>query len=378
MHFVDVTMFCAAEGGGVRTYLAAKSEWLARHTRIQHTIVGPGPCSGYDHSSYVSVPGMTIPNTNGYRLPISGRIASRVLQHLQPDLIEVGDASQFAWAALRVKRKTNVPVVAFYHSDLVQIAEKRFGAFAGRAVAHYASSLYRQFDLVLAPSQLMVQRLHDLGVERVRRQPLGVDTSIFSPEQRDETFRARLGLPRDARLLVYAGRFTREKKLPLLMEAIQRLGDPYYLVMVGSGKMPEHSPRLIHLPFQCDLRILASVIASCDVLVHPGDQETFGLVVLEAMACGIPVLGVAAGGVAELVTGDTGLLVQPGSAAALMEGLKNMYDCDRAQLGANGRRIMLEKYDWNLIVPQLVAQYANLFAAHERAELEAGLSYAAE
>ncbi|HJW55978.1 MAG TPA: glycosyltransferase [Burkholderiaceae bacterium] len=379
MHFVDVTMFCAAEGGGVRTYLAAKSEWLARNTRIRHTIVGPGPCGGgCSSSSFVSVPGITIPNTNGYRLPLSGRIASRVLQRLQPDLIEVGDACQFAWAALRVKHKIDVPVVAFYHSDLVQIAEQRFGAAAGRAVAYYASSLYRQFDLVLAPSQLMVQRLHHLGVKRVKHQPLGVDTSMFTPKRRDETFRARLGLPENARLLVYAGRFTREKKLPLLMEAVQRLGDPYYLLMVGSGKMRERSPRLIHLPFQRDPHVLASVIASCDVMVHPGDQETFGLVVLEAMACGIPVLGVAAGGVAELVSSDTGLLVRPGSAAALAEGLEALYEGDLAQLGANGRRRTLEKYDWNLIVPQLVAQYANLFAAHERAELEAGLSYAAE
>ena len=98
----------------------------------------------------------------------------------------------------------------------------------------------------------------------------------------------------------------------MLLEAVHRLGHPYMLLMVGSGMHVPASPRLIQLPFQRNPEALASILASCDLLVHPGDQETFGLVVLEAMACGIPVVGMAAGGVAELVDSDTGLLVTPG------------------------------------------------------------------
>jgi alpha-1,6-mannosyltransferase len=124
--------------------------------------------------------------------------------------------------------------------------------------------------------------------------------------------------------------------------------------------------------------MLAGLIASCDVLVHPGDQETFGLVVLEAMACGIPVVGIAAGGVAELVDDDTGLLVKPGCAKALAQGIAEVYGKDLAAMGANGRRKVLQNYDWNIIVPQLMAHYAKLFAADRRAELEAEASYVVE
>jgi alpha-1,6-mannosyltransferase len=298
------------------------------------------------------------------------------LRDLEPDLIEVGDPCTFAWAALRAKREMNVPVVAYYHSDLLQIFEKRFGAFARDAVAKYIGWLYRRFDLVFAPSKLMVARLNELGVERVRHQPLGVDTTIFSPERHDNGLRARLGLPRNTRLLIYAGRFTREKKLHVLIDAMQRLGERYYLIMVGNGPELPQSPRVIRLPFQRDPRALASIIASCDVLVHPGDQETFGLIALEAMACGIPVVGVAAGGIGELVDQDTGLLVRPGCAEAMAEGIAAIYGSNLAHLGENGRRRAVEIYDWSIIVPQLVAQYASLLAARERAELEAGLSYA--
>lgn len=376
MHIVDITMFYAAEAGGVRTYLTAKTEWLMRRTRIRHTVVGPGEEQEDCPASFIGVPSVSIPCANGFRMPLSIRRAARILRDLEPDLIEVGDPCTFAWAALRAKREMNVPVVAYYHSDLLQIFEKRFGTFARDAVAKYIGWLYRRFDLVFAPSKLMVARLNELGVERVRHQPLGVDTTIFSPERHDNGLRARLGLPRNTRLLIYAGRFTREKKLHVLIDAMQRLGERYYLIMVGNGPELPQSPRVIRLPFQRDPRALASIIASCDVLVHPGDQETFGLIALEAMACGIPVVGVAAGGIGELVDQDTGLLVRPGCAEAMAEGIAAIYDSNLARLGENGRRRAVEIYDWSIIVPQLVAQYASLLAARERAELEAGLSYA--
>jgi alpha-1,6-mannosyltransferase len=378
VHIVDITMFYAAEAGGVRTYLTAKTEWLMRRTRIRHTVVGPGEEQEDCPASFIGVPSVPIPHGNGFRMPLSIRRAAHILRDLEPDLIEVGDPYTFAWAALRIKRDMNVPVVAYYHSDLLQIVEQRFGASARDTVSRYVAWLYRRFDLVFAPSRLMVDRLSELGIERVRHQPLGVDTTIFSPERRDTGLRAKLGLSGNARLLIYAGRFTREKKLHVLIDAVQQLGEPYYLLMVGNGPELPQSSRVIRIPFQRDPCMLASLIASCDMLVHPGDQETFGLIVLEAMACGIPVIGVAAGGVAELIDGDTGLLVPPGSAAEMAEGIAALYRDDLGRLGENGRRRALDTYDWRLIVPQLVAQYASLLAARERAELEAGLSYATE
>lgn len=378
MHLVDLTMFYPAETGGVRTYLSAKSNWLAQRTRIDHTVVAPAPIlgGGSGKTAFVSVPSVPIPYSNGYRMPLSALMAARVLRRLQPDLIEVGDPYQFAWAALRVKKEMNVPAVAFYHSDLPQLVEQRFGRSAQRAAIRYISHLYSQFDLVLAPSAVMARRLLSMGVHQVRHQPLGVDTSVFRPERKDDQLRARLGLPNHTRLLIYAGRFTREKKLALLIGAVERLGDPYHLIMVGSGGRPPSSARVTYFPFQKNPAALAGLIGGCDLLVHPGDQETFGLVVLEAMACGIPVVGMAAGGVQELIDCDTGLLVQPGSASALAAGIADIYQRDLQEMGRNARRKMLEKYDWNMIIPQVMQQYASLLAVHQRAELDEGGAYA--
>jgi alpha-1,6-mannosyltransferase len=386
VHLVDITMFYAAQGGGVSTYLAAKAKWLNGRSRIIHSIVAPAQTNRAnadetDYSqelNYVRVPSFPIPGNSGYRMPLSPAIGAGVLRRLQPDLIEVGDPYQSAWAALRIKHESDIPVVAFYHSDLPQLAGQRFGANAQALATRYLTHLYRQCDLVLAPSGVMLQRLQAMGLRHVLHQPLGVDTKIFSPRCRDWQLRTRLGLGPDSRLLVYAGRFTREKKLPLLIQAVELLGAPYHLLLVGGGEQLPYSPHYTCLPFQNGPAQLARLLASCDLLVHAGDSETFGLVVLEAMACGIPVLGVAAGGVGELVDADTGMLVAPNDAALLAEGICALFEQDLPALGANARRKMLEKYDWDIIVPQLITHYAGLLASHQRAELEAGAAYATE
>ena len=95
---------------------------------------------------------------------------------------------------------------------------------AGERIARYVARLGEAFDLVLAPSRALQRRLIDSGVRHVLYQPLGVDTATFHPRARDECWRAGLGIPAGARLLLYAGRFAPEKNMPQLEAAIQRLG----------------------------------------------------------------------------------------------------------------------------------------------------------
>jgi alpha-1,6-mannosyltransferase len=130
------------------------------------------------------------------------------------------------------------------------------------------------------------------------------------------------------------------------------------------------------VPFKRDQRQLARLLASCDLLVHPGDCETFGLIVLEAMACGLPVVGTAGGGVAELVDEQTGILAQPNSAASLAEAIDTIYARDLAQIGVNARRKAADHFDWNQILPQLLTRYGSLLAGGERAALALESIYA--
>lgn len=368
MHLVDITMFYAAEGNGVSTYLNAKARWLARHSRVRHTILSPNVDSGGEAPALVRVPAVALPGINGFRMPTSVRAPARLLHQARPDLIEVGDAGHSAWAALRLRRRLGVPAIAFYHSDLPRLVRPRFGQTAEQATCKYLAHLYRQFDLVLAPSRAMVEQLHEIGVPDARHQPLGIDSSVFDPRRRVETLRAHLRLPANARLLVYAGRFTPEKKLHLLIDAVRKLGRPYHLLMIGGGAELPRYPQITYIPFKRNQRQLARLLASCDVLVHPGDCETFGLIVLEAMACGLPVVATSGGGVAELVDDRTGILAAPNSVDSLAGAIEAVYARKLAELGANARRKAAEYYDWNEILPQVMRRYQAVLGTRERDE----------
>jgi alpha-1,6-mannosyltransferase len=371
MHLVDITMFYAAEGGGVSTYLNAKAHWLARRSLVRHTIMSPNvETCGDGVSALVRIPAAGLPGFHGYRMPLSVAAPARLLAAARPDLVEAGDAGHCAWAALRMRKRHDIPAVAFYHSDLPRLVQPRFGRWIARGACKYLANLYRQFDLVLAPSRVMVQQLEALGVRGAVHQPLGIDSSIFRPQRRDETLREHLGLDPDSRLLVYAGRFTPEKKLDVLVEAVRRLGERYHLIMVGAGvDAPPRCAQITHIPFKRDQRQLARLLASCDLLVHPGDCETFGLIVLEAMACGLPVVATNGGGVAELVDRETGILAEPNSVDSLAGAIEAIYQRDMARMGQAARRKAAEHYDWNEILPQVLGRYDSLLAGYQRAQL---------
>jgi alpha-1,6-mannosyltransferase len=385
MHLVDITMFYAAEGGGVSTYLNAKAHWLARRSRAQrtflrHTIMSPNVDTRDDgDAALIRIPAAGLPGFHGYRMPLSVSAPVRLLASTRPDLVEAGDAGHCAWAALRMRKHFDVPAVAFYHSDLPSLVQPRLGRWIARGTCRYLANLYRQFDLVLAPSRVMVQQLEAIGVQGAVHQPLGIDSTVFHPQRRDAALRAQLGLDPDSRLLVYAGRFTPEKKLDVLVEAVGKLGKPYHLLLVGGGDaLPETiapAPWLTHMPFKRAQRQLARLLASADVLVHPGDCETFGLIVLEAMACGLPVVAVDGGGVAELVDTGTGILARPNSADSLAGAIEAIYQGDMAAMGQAARRKAAAHYDWNAILPQVLGRYDGLLAGHRRAPYAEGRVY---
>ncbi|HCE07680.1 MAG TPA: hypothetical protein DIT28_02340 [Oxalobacteraceae bacterium] len=370
-------MFYAAQGGGVSTYLNAKMRWLTRQSGIQHTIISPSVPSSNSALSVLSLPSFSLPGVPRYRFPQSVGAAAHLLRTLQPDLIEIGDAGPCAWAALKAKRALRVPVVATYHSDLPQLIESRFGSAVSQLARKYLVQLYRRCDMLLAPSNMMVQQLAMMGLPDAIHQPLGIDSTVFCPQHYDSTLREQLGIPRDSRLLIYAGRFTREKKLDVLIDAVSRLGPPYHLLLVGDGAVLPRTSQTTFIEFVRSARSLARLLASCDVLVHPGDCETFGLIVLEAMACGLPVVGTSAGGVAELVDDSTGILVTPNCAASLSEGIEAIFQNDLAVMGANARNKACSRYDWDRIMPQLLHRYASVLATPQRAELETELAFAA-
>ncbi len=381
-HLLDATMFWNASGGVRRYVLAKRTHLHTQRPAWRHTIANPTP----DAADQLRIPGWPLPGSGGsYRLPWQRTATARLLAAAQPSLIEAADPYRLGWAALDAAQQRGVPAVAFCHSNLDQLARSalgggRAGALAARAARRYAVHLYRHFDLVLAPSEAMAAHLRDWGVPRVQRQPLGVDGAVFHPDRADPAWRAALGLPAAARLLVFAGRFASEKNLSVLVDAVQRLGPRYWLLAIGAGPDVPSGERVIRHPLQPDAALLATALASSDVFVHAGAQETFGLSVLEALACGTPVVARAAEGLAELVDARVGLGVASGRAEAFAEAIAAVCAQPRAALSA-AARARAESHAWDRVLPGLWRRYDRLIgddtmAAEALDALDASSSHA--
>jgi len=356
MHVVDSTMFYARASGGVRTYLAAKRRCMAALPGVTHSLVVPGARDGFE-DGLRTVAAPALPFGQGYRFPLRRGPWAQALVELAPDLIEAGDPYTPAWAALDAGRRLDVPVIAFCHSDLPRLLALRLGR-AGAGIARaYVAALYRRFDRVLAPSRVVARGLSALGLTRVHVQPLGVDLERFHPRHRDFGLRREVAVGEGTRLLVFAGRASREKNLPLLLRAAARLGPAYRLLLVGPH-MPRRVPDNVTVlrGFQAPATV-ARLLASADALVHAGDRETFGLVVLEAMASGIPVVGVRAGAVAELVPPGCGVLAAPGSAESLAAAVREVFAADPRGMGRAARRHAAACHGWDGVVDGLLGHY---------------------
>lgn len=357
-HLVDTTLFYSPTSGGVKRYLHAKHAWLAAHSRWQHTLLVPGEKDRTERGGVCTLAGRPVPGSFNYRLPLDPRRWLRLLDALQPDLIEAGDAFHPAWAAWRLARRRGIPLAAFYHSNLPQIISRRFGGrLSERALGRYVSWLYARFDVVFAPSRLMCDLLDGLGVHHAVHQPLGVDAEVFQPQRRGAWLRQRLGLLPQARVLVYAGRFAGEKNVPVLLEAFARLGSPYHLLLIGGDREGRPSANVTMLPYRRDSVELAQWLASADALVHAGTRETFGLVLLEAMACGRPVVAARAGAVPEFVDEKVGMLAEPGSGPGMAAAIAGLYERDIAELGANARARVLRRFTWQRAFHGQMATY---------------------
>ena len=360
LHLLDTTLFFSPTSGGVRRYLLSKHAWLGRHGALTHTLVVPGPTTKGTVGDVIEFASPRIPFGAGYRCPWRLAGLRGLLAEIEPDLIEAGDPYHVGWQAAWVANSLGIVSVAFCHSDFVGLLANRLGRLTGQVAAHYLRALYSRFDLVLAPSRIVAERLDASGISRVEVQPLGVDGGIFHPGRADHALRASLGLSPGTRLLTFAGRLAPEKNVRDLYAMVEHLGHPYHLLVIGGAHAARPSARITVLPYQREPDRLAAWLASSDVIVHAGRRETFGLVALEAMACARPVVVYGAGALPEIVDSRVGQVAPDRGPQALAAAVEDVFARDPCALGVVARRRVLERYTWERIFNQELRHYAAL------------------
>jgi alpha-1,6-mannosyltransferase len=213
----------------------------------------------------------------------------------------------------------------------------------------------------------MAPKLRALGVDRIESVPCGVDIATFNPGQRDSKFRQRLGIPPDRKILLYVGRLSPEKEIDLLLRAYACLSaQDYTLLIVGDGPESEavkrHCAGHRGVKYLGSHRKLARVYASSDVFIMPCRNETFGMATMEALASGLPVVGIAEGASRDLITPEIGALGRPGDGQDLANKISAVAQWNLELVRERCQAYAATRYSWESVFARYFEIYRNLIS----------------
>ena len=391
MKICDLTQFYSPRSGGVKRYVHEKIAFIEAHRPAdEHVLIVPGARSDVttnERSRIYSISSPLLSRATQYRALLNLRAVEEIVDRERPDIIESADPYQIGWKATALRRVHDIPTVAFYHSHFAEsylrrpaeLLGKEIGAALIRGAQHYARKLYNRFDATLVPSPGLATVLTNWGVQNIRVVDLGVNTTVFRPESRDQVrIRSAHGIPAEAVVLLYVGRLAQEKNTHTLFDAFALLASrrpgAFHLVVVGDG---QQRPQLRELtsstgsvtwrPYCTESAELAQLYRMADIFVHPGMQETFGLVTIESQACGTPVLGISGSSMQRIVLHDQQCWARENTAAALVDAIEAMSEQDYAALGRTAADLVAERYAWPRVFDRLFCIYREVCENYKRA-----------
>lgn len=294
------------------------------------------------------------------------RAARDIDRSLPLQLIHAHTAYPDGFAAVRVGRALKLPVVVTLHGGDVNV---HFQRYLWRRLGLWALS---RADRVIAVSESLRRKVveeYRMSAAKVTVIPNGVDVTRFQPMTRAEALRG-LELDSHAARVLYVGAINESKGMRYLLKAAKRVTEslhrPIEFVLVGEGEYGEGARTLTR-----ELGIASAVnfvgkrpnseiplwINASDLLVLPSLSEGFGVALIEAMACGKPVVATRCGGPDDIVRPDTGILVPPGDEAALAEALREILSGERQFDPQRVRQRALDNYAYDGVVSRILEVY---------------------
>ena len=274
-----------------------------------------------DGPSTLLVGGLPIPGYPGLRFGLPARrLLRRHWMADRPDVVQVVTEGPLGTSAVAAARELRLPVVTEFHTNFHAYSRHYGFGWLERVVARHLCAMHNRGDLTLAPTPEILRRLEQSGYHNVRVVARGVDTALFTPKRRDRALRARWGAGDDDLVVAHVGRLAPEKNLPQVFTtfaAIRRHAPRARLIMVGDGPARRLIERRYPEAICAGMRHgedLAAHYASADLFLFPSLTETYGNVVLEALASGLPVVAYRQAAAAELIRhGINGMLADPGA-----------------------------------------------------------------
>ena len=348
--------------GIVRTLLQMLA--YLRDEDHQALVIAPG-------AGPIEVEGFPVLRVPGLRFPLYPEITlaplaptiGRRLGRFQPDVVHLAGPCVLGAVATAVAASRRWPIAAHFQTDLARYAAHFGFAPLAPLLWRYLVAVHNRADANYAPTHTVARELNRRGVRRVRVSGRGVDTALFNPGRRNG----------DVADMLYVGRVSPEKNVDWLVDVADAFPRERLRVVGDGPGLPPLRRRLAEHPkvlFSGALygQRLAEAYASAKLFVFPSHTETFGQVVQEAMASGLPVVGVNAGGVADLVTmGQTGVLCRPNDRPSFIAAIRALLNDTptRQRMSANARSFA-ERQSWRAVFDALLDDYERIAAQPER------------
>jgi len=345
---------------------------VAHATRRGHEIalVTPrvSPDGAEDAVVHRQLPGIPIPIYPDLQLARGiDRRGRTALRDFAPDLVHVATESTVGLSGRRWAVRSGVPLVTSFHTNFPAYAASYRASFMEPWVWRYLRWFHEPAEATLCPSRATLAELEAHGFhERIGIWSRGVKTDLFHPERRSAEARRRIA-PGADRILLYVGRIAHEKKVDFVLDAYlrvrDRLEERVALVFVGDGPataaLRARAPADVHFTGFLRGEELAEAYAAADLFVFASETETFGNVVLEALASGVPAVAVNRGGVTETVLpGRTGILVPPNDLVAFSDACVRLLENDDERLRlAEGARAAALSRNWTTILDGVLDVY---------------------
>ncbi|MGG6314383.1 glycosyltransferase family 4 protein [Paenibacillus macerans] len=346
---------------GVVTRLTHSIRWLVREGH-EVIVIAPDQSVGeYAGAQICGVPSFRFFLYPNLPLSLPGRVVGKLLREYEPDVVHVVNPAMLGVAGIWYGRR--YPLIASYHTHVPQYADFYKLPWLKPVLWGYLRFLHNRAELNLCTSRAVQGELDGRRFRNVRLWKRGVDTELFGPQHRNVAMRLRLsGGEPQKRLLLYVGRLAAEKEIERIRGVLLASGE-FRLAIVGDG--PHREPLEAFFAGTGTVftgflhgEELAQAYASSDVFVFPSTTETLGLVLLEAMVSGLPVIAAASEPSREQVAeGTTGFLYEPGAADGLVDAALPLLDAERLRrMGAAARAEALAQ-GWDEPSRQLLELY---------------------
>lgn len=350
---------------GIVTRLRHTVDHLQRNGDQVLVIAPDGGLTEYKEAKVYGVTGFPLPLYPELKMALPRPAIGYALEKFQPDIIHVVNPAVLGLSGIFYSKTLNIPLVASYHTHLPQYLQHYGLGMLEGLLWELLKGAHNQAKLNLCTSTAMMEELTAHGIERVDLWQRGVDTEIFHPDLATPQMRSLLSQNHpESPLLLYVGRLSVEKEIERIKPILQAIPDAR-LALVGDGPHRQALEKYFagtNTYFVGYLmgQELGAAFASADAFIFPSRTETLGLVLLEAMAAGCPVVAARSGGIPDIVTdGVNGYLFEPtadiqGAVTATVRLLQQQQE--RAIIRQNARR-EAERWGWAAATQQLQSYY---------------------